>query len=78
FGAPRLSDLRPKELEIENVTKHARATSLRVFPDGRFEALVPLEPGPNTLEIRAVLADGHRTTLRRLVHYEAGPPEQIP
>jgi hypothetical protein len=78
FGAPVPSDLRPRELEIENVTKHAQATSLRVFPDGRFDAVVPLEPGANTLEIRAVLADGHRETIRRLVHYEAGPAAQIP
>ena len=78
FGAPVPSELRPRELEIENVTMHAQATSLRVFPDGRFDAVVPLEPGDNTLEIRAVLADGHRETIRRLVHYEAGPAEQIP
>jgi hypothetical protein len=77
LGAPIPSDLRPRELEIENVTMHAQATSLRVFPDGWFEAVVPLEPGANTLEIRAVLADGHRETIRRLVHYEAGPAEQI-
>ena len=70
FGAPVFSNLVPRELEIENITKHAQATRLRVFPDGRFEAVVPLEPGPNTLEIRAVLADGHRTTIRRLVHYD--------
>jgi len=73
FSVEVPSDLRPKELEIENVTQHARATSLEVFPDGRFEALVPLEPGANTLEIRAVLADGQRTTLRRQVHYEPVP-----
>jgi hypothetical protein len=78
FGAPVPSDLRPKELEIENVTTHARATDLRVFPDGRFDAMVPLVPGANTLEIRAVLADGQRETLRRLVHYEAGPAESVP
>jgi hypothetical protein len=65
-------------LEIENVTKNEQATGLKVFPDGRFQAVVPLEPGPNTVEIRAVLADGHRTTIRRLVHYEVGTPEPIP
>jgi hypothetical protein len=78
FAAPVFGDLRPMELEIENVTMRAQATILRVFRDGRFEAVVPLEPGPNTLEIRAVLADGHRATLRRLVHYEAGPAETFP
>jgi hypothetical protein len=78
FGGPVPSDLRPRELEIENITKRAQATNLRVFSDGRFDAMVPLEPGANTLEIRAVLADGHREIIRRLVHYEAGPAEQIP
>jgi hypothetical protein len=78
FGAPVLSDLRPKEFEVENVTTHTRASNLRVFPDGRFDATVALAPGANTLEVRAVLADGRRTTLRRLVHYEAGPAEQTP
>jgi hypothetical protein len=78
FGAPVLSDLRPRELEIENVTNHERATGQRVFPDGRFDAMVRLEPGANTLEIRAVLADGQRTTVRRVVHYEAAPAEQNP
>ncbi|MBW2398318.1 MAG: VWA domain-containing protein [Deltaproteobacteria bacterium] len=78
FGAPVPSDLRPRELEIENVTNHERATGQRVFPDGRFDAMVPLEPGANTLEIRAVLADGQRTTVRRVVHYEAAPAEQNP
>jgi hypothetical protein len=78
FAAPIPSDLRPRALEIENVTIHARATNLRVFPDGRFDAVVPLESGANTLEIRAVLADGHRETLRRVVHYEAGPADQSP
>ena len=78
FGAPIPSDLRPRELEIENVTKHARATNLRLFPDGRFDAMVPLEPGANTLEIRAVLADGRRETVRRVVHYQTDPAQQAP
>jgi hypothetical protein len=70
FGVPGPSDLRPRELEIENLTSGAEATHLRVFPDGRFDAIVPVESGANTIEIRAVLADGYRTTLRRSVHYE--------
>jgi hypothetical protein len=78
FGAPIPSDLRPRELEIENVTKHARATNLRLFPDGRFDAMVPLDPGANTLEIRAVLADGRRETVRRVVHYQTDPAQQAP
>jgi hypothetical protein len=75
FSVDVPSDLRPKELEIENVTTRAQATSLQVFSDGRFEASVPLEPGANTLEIRAVLADGHRTTVGRQVHFEPSSAE---
>jgi len=78
FGADVPSDLRPKELEIENVTTRTRAGNLRVFADGRFDTTVPLAPGANTLEIRAVLADGRRETLRRVVHYEAVPAEPFP
>jgi hypothetical protein len=78
FGASVPIDPRPRELEIENVTNQAPATNLRLFPDGRFDAMVPLEPGANTLEIRAVLADGRRETIRRVVHYDAGPAEQTP
>jgi hypothetical protein len=71
-------DLRPIELDIKNVTNDEQATRLKVFEDGRFEALVPLEPGPNMLEIRALLADGHRTIVRRQVHYEAEGAGQQP
>jgi hypothetical protein len=78
FGTPIPSDLQPRELEIENITKSARASNLRLFPDGRFHAMVPLEPGANTLEIRAILADGQRETIRRQVHYEAAPAEPAP
>jgi hypothetical protein len=75
FGAPFPVDLQPRELEIENLTSRRKAADVRIFSDGRFDAVVPLEPGVNTVEIRAVLADGHRTTLRRAVHYE-GPEAQ--
>jgi len=78
FSAPVPSDLRPRELEVENVTSHTQATNPRVFPDGRFDAEVPLVPGANTLEVRAVLADGQRATVRRVVYYEAPPHEQAP
>jgi hypothetical protein len=78
FAVPVTSDLRPRELEIENITQHTRASSLQSFPDGRFEAVVLLAPGANTLEIRAVLANGQRATIRRQVHYEASPAEPIP
>jgi hypothetical protein len=77
FGVSGPVELLPRELEIENVTNNVPATSLKVYPDGRFQAAVPLEPGPNTLEIRAVLADGRRTAIRRQVYYEVGANEPV-
>jgi hypothetical protein len=75
FDVSGPGELRPREFEIENVTSNVQATSLKMYPDGRFQAAVPLEPGPNTLEIRAVLADGRRTAIRRQVYYEMGAAE---
>jgi len=40
--------------------------------------MVSLAPGENTLEIRAVPADGQRATVRRVVHYEAEASEPAP
>jgi hypothetical protein len=74
LGASGPTDLRPAMLEIENVTLHEPARDLRLFPDGRFDAVLPVAPGANTLEIRGVLADGHRVTLRREFHFERGRP----
>lgn len=69
-GEPALRSLAPAELEIENRSTGQPATALRVFPDGRFDAFVPLAPGSNALEVRGVLPDGRRVNLRRVVHYE--------
>lgn len=73
---PALVSLEPRELAIENLTLARGGRAVRIFSDGRFDGLVPLAPGENTLEVRAVLADGRRQSLRRVVHYEQAPPEE--
>lgn len=73
FPEPPVEDLRPREMEIENATLAEPAHDLRLFRDGRFDAVVPLAPGENTIEIRAVLADGHRENVRRQIRYEPAP-----
>jgi hypothetical protein len=77
--APRglLDDLppaapRPRSLEIANLTTGAAADSLRLAPDGGFAAWLPLAPGRNELEVRALWQNGRSESLRRVVHFEAG------
>jgi hypothetical protein len=62
-----LADL--AELRVENRTSGQVARALRVFPDGSFDAFVPLETGPNRLQVTAVAGDGSSASLERLVHY---------
>ncbi len=50
---------------------------MRVFSDGRFDGLVPLARGENILEVRALLADGRRQRIRRVVHYEQPEAETL-
>ena len=47
-----------QSLEIRNVTLDAPAFESSTAADGSFAALVPLRTGMNTLEVRAVAADG--------------------
>jgi hypothetical protein len=58
-------------LEIENLTAQRPGHSVRVFPDGSFDGLVPLVEGENLLEIRSALEDGRGWSERRVVRYEA-------
>jgi hypothetical protein len=67
-----LADL--ASLTVENVTTGQPGRALRVFPDGAFDAFLPLEPGPNRLRVTAVAADGARGALERTVVYRPGSP----
>jgi hypothetical protein len=70
-----LADL--AELRIENLTSGQPGRAVRTFPDGRFDAFVPLARGRNQLRVTAVSGDGSQATLERVVSYrpeaEAGP-----
>jgi hypothetical protein len=65
-----LADL--SSLAVENATSGQAGRALRVFPDGAFDAFVPLEPGPNRLRVTAVAADGARAAVERTVVYRPG------
>lgn len=61
------------ELRIENLTTGEPARAVRVFPDGSFDAFVPLAEGPNRLRVTARAGDGSSASLERMVHRRAAP-----
>ena len=69
---PRLAGL--DSISITNLSMGASARAQRVFADGSFDALVPLEPGENRIEVRTVLPGGETRTEVRKVHYRV--PEE--
>jgi hypothetical protein len=71
----RQSDLAGLEsVRIENRTTAGAARALRTFPDGTFDAFVPLAPGANLIHVEAVASDGSRAALdREVVHAPGGP-----
>jgi hypothetical protein len=62
---------RPDWLEVVNATTGESARSLRVSPEGDFDALLPLVPGANELRVEARWRDGRDEQASRNVHYEA-------
>jgi hypothetical protein len=64
----------PLELAIENLTAKEGARAVRTSPDGSFDAIVPLVEGENVLEVRALFADGRRSSTRSVIHYERPDP----
>ncbi len=71
---PGQRHMEPLELVIENLTAQDPARAVRTFPDGSFDAIVPLAEGENVLEVRALFADGRRASARSVVHYERPDP----
>jgi hypothetical protein len=71
----RQSDLAGLDsIRIENRTTAGPARALRTFPDGSFDAFVPLAPGVNVIRVEAVASDGSRAALdREVVHAPGGP-----
>lgn len=62
-------------VEIDNRSTSTRARSVRVFPDGSFDAYVPLHPGPNTLRVTAYGEDGGTRVVDRRIHFERIPAD---
>lgn len=60
-------------VEVRNATTGAAGLAVRLLPDGRFDAFVPLAPGDNVIEVRAQGAAGASDPARRTVRYEAPP-----
>jgi hypothetical protein len=63
--ALRLVDL--LDVTVHNATNGASARGLRVFPDGSFDALVPLQPGRNRVRIEAYSSEGDGVAGERIV-----------
>ena len=58
-------------VEVTNKTTGAAGLAVRLLPDGRFDAFVPLAPGENLIEVRAHGAAGASDPARRTLRYEA-------
>jgi hypothetical protein len=58
------------DLTVENLTTGAAARALRSFPDGSFDALVELAPGPNRVRFTARARNGSSEAAERLVTYD--------
>ena len=70
-----------ESVEVKNATTGAAGLAVRVLPDGRFDAFVPLAPGDNLIEVRARAASGESEVARRTLRYEppkAGAPSASP
>jgi hypothetical protein len=61
----------PTELAVVNVTTGTPARALRSFPDGSFDALVELVPGPNRVRFSARARSGSRRSAERVVRFDA-------
>ncbi|HVH07481.1 MAG TPA: hypothetical protein VNE71_15935 [Myxococcota bacterium] len=68
-----LADL--ASIAVENLTSGQAGRAVRVFPDGAFDAFLPLEAGPNRVRVTAVAVDGARSALERTVVYRPGAPD---
>jgi von Willebrand factor type A domain len=62
-----------ESVEVRNTTTGAAGLAVRVLPDGRFDAFVPLTPGENVIEVRGHAAGASSPPLRRRIRYE--PPK---
>jgi hypothetical protein len=71
FELPELGFARVDRIDIRNRTARQAARAVRVFPNGAFDAFVPLVPGENHIEVEATLPDATRLTATRIVYFIA-------
>ncbi|MEX2207656.1 MAG: vWA domain-containing protein [Myxococcota bacterium] len=62
------------DVEIVNTTNGKPARATRIFPDGTFDALVPLRDGENALRVVATLEDGRRLEAHTQVSFARPDP----
>ncbi len=60
----------PSEFQLRNLTTGQPGRAIRLLRTGLFDGFVDLVPGPNALEVSAVLPDGRRLASQRVVYYE--------
>ena len=60
-------------VEVRNATTGAAGLAVRLLPDGRFDAFVPLAPGENRIEVRARSGAGTSEPVHLTLRYEPGP-----
>ncbi len=66
-------------IEVRNGTGDWSAHLVRVHADGSFDALVPLTPGANAIEVRATDTDGRSLTRTlRVIHRPGGQALPVP
>ncbi|MGI9590219.1 MAG: hypothetical protein ACR2P8_02530 [Myxococcota bacterium] len=76
---PRVDLARVAGIEVYNQTNGEVGRGVRVFPDGTFDALVPLAPGENRLQVTARGRGGGEQVVERRVFFDArepGSPEE--
>jgi Mg-chelatase subunit ChlD/predicted aspartyl protease len=64
------------EIEARNLTRASDARALRRFPDGSFDAFVPLIPGENRIEVTARGDAGGEARVEQLVLYHPTEPSE--
>jgi hypothetical protein len=57
-------------VDVRNATTGAAGLAVRLLPDGRFDAFVPLAPGENRIEVQARSAAGASEVVQRTLRYE--------
>jgi hypothetical protein len=71
MGEVRLSGIH--EIRTENATLGRPGRATRLFSDGSFDSMLPLEPGPNRIVVTVRDAEGREAAVERRIVYERRP-----